>query len=128
MSGTVVVNGVKVRTAKERLLVHAMAEFDNLSNTWSTTQKRTFAYPQTFLGISYQQGSGAASTGKILYFVINALSDADAKFKLATPGLRRVLNLGDVQEFFNSGGITRVDFATDIAETGSSKTVISVGF
>lgn len=63
------------------------------------------------------------SAAKGLYVVFNAANDADADSKLGAAGSRFWLPLGDpmVRSVDEGDEITRIDFLTDTAETGSNK-------
>lgn len=101
-------------------------EVDNLSTALST---QIIYKPANVVEISYQAGSNAASTGKILYVTFNALSTNDATIKLGLHGLRYPIPFGTTRifTFSNAAILSRIDLVTDQAETGTSKVIITVG-
>lgn len=122
MSGVIVLNDINVSSAEQQYQIQSVYEIDSPSNT---RQKITIAHTALALDIQYMQGG--AATGKFLYFVFNALNDYDAAFRLATKGLRQALPVGDSKTFKMPSGVTRIDFITEVAETGSSKLFIQLG-
>jgi hypothetical protein len=124
MSASLIINQPDVRSAEQVYMNRQRFETDNQSTTITT---KTLAVGATLVEFCYLQGSGAAATGRFLYIVLNAISDADAAFRLATPGCRSLVALGDTQEFRTVTPVTRIDYVTDIAETGTSKILLKIG-
>ena len=122
MTATIVVN-----QSKDKSQIPYQQYVDEVANISTTPVKRGLGLGRSFVEISYKQGNGAASTGKFLYVVINALSDADAAVKLTVVGVRYVIPLGESLKIQSVSKITRIDLVADTAETGTTKTIINSG-
>ena len=122
MSGVLVLN-----QSKDKSQVPYQQYFDEVANISTTPVKRSLGLGRSYVEISYLAGNGAAPTGKFLYVVLNAVTDADAAVKLTVVGVRLVIPLGGVLKIQAVGKITRIDLVSDTAETGTSKTFITSG-
>lgn len=125
MSGGVLVLNPSVDALQVPLVLSA----DEINSQSTTPASKSFAIPQSFVEVAYQQGVGAAATGKMLYVVLNATSDNGATTKLGLAGLRFPIPLGEARKFvFPASALcSRIDFVTDQAESGTSKIILTTG-
>ena len=101
----------------------------DISNVTTTRQTITIADPAATLRIGLSL-TGASSTAKVLYVVLNATSDPDAVVKLALSGQRFVIPIGESRDFaFGPNSLlTRIDLQSDAAsEAGSTLTTMEYG-
>lgn len=117
-------SGLPVETLDQRSLTVTTYEVANQSTTRGNI---TPIKPAVGVEIGYFNTTSA--TGKYLYVVFNAYSNADASAKLATPGQRFVIPLGEVRKFNfpASSACSRIDLLSDTAESGTSKTIVTIG-
>lgn len=117
-------SGLPVETLDQRSLTITTYEVANQSTT-----RGNITPIKSALGVEIGYFSTASATGKYLYVVFNAYSNADAAAKLGTAGQRFVIPIGEVRKFNfpASAPCTRVDFLSDTAETGTSKTIVTIG-
>lgn len=93
-----------------------------------TTTPTQTDFPSGLLGVSIDFIDRGSADATVLYVVFDALDDADAATKLATPGSREVIMLGGSAAFPFApiGPCYRIDVATDAAsETGDSLVFMS---
>ena len=117
-------SGLPVETLDQRALSVSTYEIANQSTTRGNV---TPLIPAKAVEVGYF--NSASASGKFLYVVFNAFSNADAAAKLATAGQRFAIPLGEVRKFHfpNDKLCTRVDLISDTAESGASKTIITIG-
>ena len=103
---------------------------NEIANITTTRQKIDYPGGATAVEFSYTQGSSSgntAATGRAVYIIENATSDADADGKLALAGARdRIVLGGDPVGILatSDDAITRIDVISEAAEGGHSTLMI----
>ena len=79
------------------------------------------------VSINYRQGSGAASTGSALKFIVGATSKDEAAYRLSVAGKHNRIVIGQRRTYMiDSLPVKRIDWQSVSAETGSSDLIIDV--
>ena len=100
-----------------------------LTRSNPTNAQGSLSLPRNAVAVylRYTQGSGAASTGAALKFVVGASSEDDAKWRLSQAGKHSRMVLGQRRNYMlDSLPVKRIDWQSVSAETGTADLMIEV--
>ena len=119
--------GYPVLTADQQ---SAAVYSDETASPTTTTTRKAIPGGASFVELGIFGSSASNPTAKFLYVAVNALSDSEEDYMLATPSARLCIPAGEFQRimFPVSDPCLRYAFATDAAtETNGSKCIQRIG-
>lgn len=95
---------------------YEISEVDDVTNL-----RGTLVFSGLNAARMWLRDEGASSVGKI-YYVVNAADADEADVRLATPGARMIIRMGETIDvpFDAKDGVVRIDYIANVAETGAN--------